>query len=69
MIYRNYLTQQVNENAGNYVLLTVIYAGVLFVGSVMTGLSGKLRLPLLFVGLGISSVATVILSTMPIVTE
>ena len=62
--------QQANQHSDNYVLLTVLYASVLFIGSIITKFSSKqLRLIVLIAGLVIFSVATGMLFTMPIATE
>jgi hypothetical protein len=62
--------QQANQNSDNYVLLTVLYASVLFIGSIITKFSSKrLRLIVLAAGLGIFSVATVMLFFMPVAME
>ena len=62
--------QQANRTSDNYVLLTVIYASVLFVGSIITKFSSRqLRLIVLIAGLVIFSVATVMLASMPIAME
>ena len=61
------------QNASNisdkYVLMTVIYAVVLFIGSIMGKMfSNQIRLMLLAVGLGITSVATIIVLFLPVTT-
>lgn len=62
--------QQANQNSDNYVLLTVLYASVLFIGSVITKFSSRqLRMMVLIAGLVIFSVATVMLASMPIAME
>ena len=62
--------QQANKNSDNYVMLTVIYASVLFIGAVMDKFSSrKLRLIVLIMGFAIFSVTTAMLLTMPIATE
>ena len=62
--------QQANLNSDNYVMLTVIYASVLFIGAVMDKFSSrKLRLIVLIMGFAIFSVTTAMLLTMPIATE
>ena len=62
--------QQANQNSDNYVLLTVLYASVLFVGSIITKFSSRqLRLMVLIAGLAIFSVATVMLISMPVATK
>jgi hypothetical protein len=62
--------QQANQNSDNYVLLTVLYASVLFIGSIITKFSSKqLRLIVLIAGLVIFSVATAMLATMPVAME
>jgi len=62
--------QQANQNSDNYVLLTVLYASVLFIGSIITKFSSRqLRMIVLIAGLVIFSVATAMLASMPIATE
>ena len=62
--------QQANQISDNYVMLTVIYASVLFIGAVMDKFSSrKLRMIVLIMGFAIFSVATAMLLTMPITTE
>lgn|SRR5574341_2675587 len=62
--------QQANQNSDNYVLLTVIYASVLFIGGIMSKFSSrKLRLILVLVGMVIFSVTTAVLFSMPIAME
>ena len=62
--------QQANQNSDNYVLMTVIYASVLFIGGILGKMfSRQVRLILLITGLSITSVATVIVFFMPIATE
>ncbi len=62
--------QQANQTSDNYVLLTVLYASVLFIGSVITKFSSRqLRLIVLVAGLVVFSVATVMLISMPVATE
>ncbi|MGH9921917.1 MAG: hypothetical protein ACRD38_04115 [Nitrososphaerales archaeon] len=62
--------QQANQNSDNYVLLTVLYASVLFVGSIITKFSSRqLRLIVLIAGLVIFSMATVMLISMPVAME
>lgn len=59
--------QQANKNSDNYVLLTVIYSGVLFIGGILGRVfSRQVRMILLITGLGISSATTVVLFFMPI---
>jgi hypothetical protein len=59
--------RQANQNSDNYVLLTVLYASTLFIGSVITKFSSKqLRMIVLIAGLVIFSVATVMLAFMPV---
>ena len=62
--------QQANKNSDNYTLMTVIYASVLFIGSILGKMVSKqVRLILLYVGLGMTSVATIIVIFMPIAAE
>jgi hypothetical protein len=62
--------QQANQNSDNYVLLTVLYASVLFIGSIITKFPSKqLRLIVLMAGLVMFAVATAMLAFMPIATE
>lgn len=62
--------QQANKNSDNYVLMTVLYASVFFIGGVISKFSSvRLRLITLMVGIIIFSVTTAILFTMPIATE
>ena len=62
--------QQANQNSDNYVLMTVIYSGVLFIGGILSRtFTRQVRLILLTTGLGISSVATIIIFFMPIAAE
>lgn len=62
--------QQANKNSDNYILLTVIYSGVLFIGGILSRIfSRPVRLSLLIVGLGITVVATVIVFFMPIASQ
>jgi len=62
--------QQANKNSDNYVLLTVIYAAVLFVGATIPSFSSRrLRIGILIVGVIIFSLATAMLLQMPVATE
>jgi hypothetical protein len=62
--------QQALHNSNNYVLLTVLYASVLFIGSIMNKFSSKqLRLIILIAGLVVFSVATLMLAFMPVAME
>jgi len=62
--------QQANKNSDNYILLTVIYSGVLFIGGILSRIfSRPVRLSLLVVGLGITVVATVMVFFMPIASQ
>lgn len=62
--------QQANKNSDNYILLTVIYSGVLFIGGILGRIfSRSVRLSLLIVGLGITIVATVLVFFMPIASQ
>ena len=62
--------QQANQNSDNYVLMTVIYSGVLFIGGILSRtFTRQVRLILLITGLGISFVATIIVIFMPIAAE
>ena len=59
--------QIANKNSDNYVLMTVIYSSVLFVGAILEKLfTRQVRLILLIVALGITSVATTVVIFMPI---
>ena len=59
--------QQANRNSDNYILLTVIYSGVLFIGGILSRVfSRQVRIILLITGLGITSVNTIALFFMPI---
>ena len=59
--------QQAMQNADNYVLLTVLYASVLFLGNIIKQFSSRqLRLILLIAGLFVFSVATAMLSSLPV---
>jgi hypothetical protein len=62
--------QQANQNSDNYVLLTVLYASVLFIGGIIPKFSSaQLRMIVLIAGLVIFSVATAMLASMPIAME
>jgi len=62
--------QQANKNSDNYVLMTVLYAAIFFVGGVISKFSSvRLREIVLVVGLIIFSVTTAVLFTMPIAAE
>ena len=62
--------QQANHNSDSYVMLTVIFASVLFIGAVMDKFSSrKLRMIVLILGFAIFSVTTAMLLTMPITLE
>lgn len=62
--------QQANQNSDNYVMLTVIYASVLFISAVMDKFSSRrVRLVVLILGMIIFSVTTTMLFTMPVATE
>jgi len=62
--------QQANKNSDGYVLLTVIYAAVLFVGATISSFSSRrLRIGILIVGVIIFSLATAMLLQMPVATE
>ena len=62
--------QEANRNSDNYTLMTVIYAGVLFIGSMLGKMfSRQVRLILLITGLSITTVATIIVFILPIATE
>ena len=62
--------QQANKNSDNYVLVTVIYSSVLFIGGILGRIFARqVRLILLITGLGISFVATIIVIFMPIAVE
>ena len=62
--------QQTNQNSDNYMLMTVLYASIFFVGGIISKFSSaRLRLIVLVVGLIIFSITTTILFTMPIATE
>jgi hypothetical protein len=57
---------QANKNSDNYILLTVIYASVLFLSGVLSKFSGfKVRTSLLTVGIVIYIIATVGLFSLP----
>jgi len=57
---------QANKNSDNYILLTVIYASVLFLSGVLSKFSGfKVRTSLLTVGMIIYVIATVGLFSLP----
>jgi len=58
--------EQANHNSDNYVLMTVMYTGILFIGGIVHVFSEKIRLELLVVGWVILSVVTFFLLTMPI---
>jgi len=58
--------EQANLNSDNYVLMTVIYASVLFTGGIFSRFSGGRRLGLVVVGWGIFSIATFFLLSMPV---
>lgn len=61
--------QQANKNSDNYVLMTVIYSSVLFVGAILEKLFTKqIRLILLLIALGITSIATTVVVFMPVTT-
>jgi len=59
--------QQANTNSDNFVLMTVIYSSVLFVGAILEKLfTRQVRRILLIIALGITSVATTVVISMPI---
>ncbi len=58
--------QQANQNSDNYVLMTVIYASVLFIGGIFSRFSGIRRLSLVVVGWWVFSIATFFLLSMPV---
>lgn len=59
--------EQAHHNSANYVLLTVIFASVLFIDAVMDKFpSRQLRLIILILGIIIFSAATVTLFTLPV---
>lgn len=61
--------QQANQNSDNYVLLTVLYASVLFSGGIITRFSSKQLRMIIFAGSLITfSVATSMLVFLPITT-
>jgi len=62
---------QANQNSDNYVLFTVLYASILFVGSIATRFSsGRLNLVCLVIGMAAFSViVAAMLLLMPIATE
>lgn len=62
--------QQANQISDNYVMLTVLFASVLFIGGIIIRFSSKkLRLMVLIPGLIIFAVAIAALAFMPIATE
>ena len=62
--------QQANKNSDRYVLLTVVYASVLVVGTITSNFSSKrLRFALLIVGIIIFSVTTSMLLQLPVANE
>lgn len=62
--------QQANKNSDSYVLLTVIYAAVLFVGATISSFSSRrLRIGILVVGIIIFSAATAMLLQLPVANE
>jgi len=62
--------QQANQNSDNYVMMSVIYASVLFISAIVDRFSSRrLRLAVLILGMIIFSVATITLFTMPVATE
>lgn len=58
--------EQANMNSDNYVLMTVIYASILFIGGIFSRFSGKKRLSLVVAGWAIFATATTFLISMPI---
>jgi len=58
--------EQANHNSDNYVLMTVMYTGILFIGGIVHVFTEKRRLGLLVVGWVIFSAVTVFLLTMPV---
>ena len=59
--------EQASHNSANYVLMTVIYAGILFIGGIFSRFSKKrVQSNLLIVGWGIFSITTFFLLLMPI---
>jgi len=58
--------EQANHNSDNYVLMTVMYTGILFIGGIVHVFTEKIRLELLVVGWVIFSAVTFFLLTMPI---
>ena len=62
--------QQANKNSDNYILVTVIYSSVLFIGGILGRIFARqVRLILLITGLSITSVATIAVFFMPIAAE
>lgn len=58
--------EQANHNSDNYVLMTVMYTGILFIGGIVHVFTEKIRLELLVVGWVILAVVTFFLLTMPV---
>lgn len=58
---------QANKNSDNYVLLTVVYASVLFLGGVLGKFpANKVRITLLLIGISVFAVATAGLFSLPV---
>ena len=59
--------EQANHNSDSYVLMTVLYAGILFIGGMISRFSKKhVQKKLLIVGWAIFSITTFFLLTLPI---
>jgi len=59
--------EQANRNSDNYVLMTVLYAGILFIGGILSRFSKKqVQTKLLITGWALFSVVTFFLLTMPV---
>ena len=61
------VAEQADLNSNNYVLMTVLYVGILFIGGILSRFSkNQAQTKILITGWGIFSVATFFLLTMPV---
>ena len=59
-----------NKNSDNYILLTVVYSSVLFLGGVLSKFhTNKVRLILFFVGISVFAITTIGLFSLPVAPE
>ena len=62
--------RQANKNSDNYVLLTVVYSSVLFLGGILGKLrTDKMHIALFLVAIGIFTIATIGLFSLPVAPE